>query len=242
MMKHRVLVAFTTLCLASSGLAQESSVQPQSEYGTLPPDAGASTTMAAPTPEPDEKRSIYYKRVKGLLWLEGIAGVSSYDPDRFGSFSGLPAGAVKQRGPEFGGMAGLGLGGLILGAVYRQANYDTFKLMKVGLDIQGVFRYMPFVHPMIRIDVFYARTFDGSPYALLEDASSNGGGFTLSGGVRIPIVRWMSFSATFDWSFIGLRMSGDDSRTGEGLRNGITGQQFGGTFTLTFHFIGVRNE
>ena len=120
MMKHLVLVAFTTLCLASSGLAQESSVQPQSEYGTPTSDAQTSMTMAPPAPEPDEKRSIYYKRVKGLLWLEGIAGVSSYDPDRFGSFSGLPAGAVKQRGPEFGGMAGLGLGGLTFGAVYRQ--------------------------------------------------------------------------------------------------------------------------
>ena len=199
-MKYLVLVAFTTLCFASSALAQESVGQPQSVYGTPTTYPTTPTATPAPAPEPEEKRSIYYKRVKGLLWLEGIAGVSSYDPDRFGSFSGLQVGAPKQRGPEFGGMAGLGLGGLVFGAVYRQANYDTFKLMKIGLDIQGVFRYMPYVHPMIRIDMFYARTFDGSPYLLLDNVSSNGGGFTLGGGIRVPIVRWVSFSATFDWS------------------------------------------
>jgi hypothetical protein len=92
------------------------------------------------------------------------------------------------------------------------------------------------------MDVFYARTFDGSPYGpALTNASSNGGGFTLGGGIRVPIVRWVSFSATFDWSFIGLSMQGDNT-SGVRLKNGITGQQFGGTFTLTFHFIGVRKD
>jgi len=130
---------------------------------------------------------------------------------------------------------------MLAGAAYRQANYDAYKLMKVGLDIQAVFRYMPYVHPMIRIDAFYARTFDGSPYARLDNPSSNGGGFTLGGGIRVPIMRWISFSATFDWSFIGLAMRGD-LLDGTRVKDGITGQQFGGTFTLTFHFIGVRNE
>jgi hypothetical protein len=245
MMKYLVLFAFTTLCLASSGLAQDSAGEPQSTYETPNAYPAAPATTVEPTPEPDEKRNAYYKRVRGLLWLEGIAGVSSYDPDRFGSLDlgdrpGLSS-SPKLRGPEFGGMVGLGLGGLVFGAVYRQANYDAYKLMKVGLDVQGVFRYMPYVHPMIRIDVFYARTFDGSPYAMVDNASSNGGGFTLGGGIRVPIVRWVSFSATFDWSFIGLAMRGD-LRDGTRVKDGITGQQFGGTFTLTFHLIGVRKE
>jgi hypothetical protein len=32
-----------------------------------------------------------------------------------------------------------------------------------------------------------------------------------------------------------------DLLDGTRVKDGITGQQFGGTFKLTFHFIGVRN-
>ena len=51
----------------------------------------------------------------------------------------------------------------------------------------------------------------------------------------------MSFAATFDWSYIGLNMRGDDP-TGERIDQWISGQQLAGTFALTFHFIGVRND
>ena len=241
-MKHLVVVALAALCFTQSAVAQETTEEPATIYEA--PSTYPTTPETTPAHQPEEKHGPYYKRVKGLFWLEGMAGVSSYDPDRFGSLNigeGFPADAPKVRGPEFGGMAGIALGGLVFGATYRQANYDDYKLMKVGLDIQGVLRYMPYVHPMMRLDVFYARTFDGSPYATLTNTSGNGGGFTLGAGLRVPILRWISFSATFDWSFIGLSMRGDlvdETR----VKNGVTGQQFGGTFTLTFHFIGVRKD
>ena len=56
-------------------------------------------------------------------------------------------------------------------------------------------------------------------------------------GLRIPIIRWMSFAATFDWSLIGLWFQGGPSGS-----SGVLGQQLGGTFALTFHFIGVRKN
>ena len=64
--------------------------------------------------------------------------------------------------------------------------------------------------------------------------------FTGGFGVRIPIIRWMSFAASFDWSFVALSMRGD---TASGRQQAwIAGQQLGGTFALTFHFIGVRKN
>lgn len=213
-------------------------------YGTAPADASPAAAPPPPPPEASKRdRSVYYKKVRGFLWLEAIAGVSSFDPDQFGSFN-ISAGSVpnapKVTGPEFGGMAALGLGGFILGASYRQANYDVYKLMKVGVDIQGVFRFIPYVHPMVRLNLFYARTFDGSPYGL-SDPASDGGGFTAGAGIRVPIIRWMSFSATFDWSFIALSERGNLS-DGTRVANTVSGQQLGGTFALTFHFIGVRKK
>ena len=66
--------------------------------------------------------------------------------------------------------------------------------------------------------------------------------FTLGAGVRIPIVRWMSFVASFDWSFVGLSVRGDDPSTGNRFQSWIGGQQLAGTFALTFHFLGVRGD
>lgn len=67
---------------------------------------------------------VYSKRVQGKLWLEGFAGPSRYDPDRFGwgaevpgydPFTGFGTQSVavevegdapKVKGPEFGGAIG----------------------------------------------------------------------------------------------------------------------------------------
>jgi hypothetical protein len=81
--------------------------------------------------------------------------------------------------------------------------------------------------------------FDGNAWGLTN--VSNGGLDTTFGvGLRIPIVRWMSFAANFDWSYIGLSMRGD-APSGS-VNQWISGQQLAGTFALTFHFIGVRKD
>jgi hypothetical protein len=239
-MKHVVLIVGAALLLSSSASAQEEGAVGSVESST----ATETSAPAEPTPAPEEaappeeeKRSVYYKKTQGWLWMEAFAGPSAYDPDQFASIdigTAVPN-APKLNGPEYGFAIGLGLGGFWLGGFYRQANYSVYKLMKVGLDIQGIFRFIPYVHPMVRIDLFYSRTFSGNPYGL-TDANVDGGGFTLGAGLRIPIIRWMSFAATFDWSMIGLaiRTPTDSS--------GVLGQQLGATFALTFHFIGVRKN
>jgi hypothetical protein len=187
--------------------------------------------------ESETKRSPYYRKVRGWLWLEAVAGVSSYDPDQFGKL-GSAQDAPRRRGPEYGFALGTAFGGpFFLGFFYRQANYDAYKLLKTGLDMQGNLRFIPYVHPILRASIGYARTFDGSPYGFENDDSA-GVSFTGGLGVRIPIVRWMSFATTFDWTFVAMVMRGDPGGTTEW----VSGQQFGATFALTFHFIGVRKD
>jgi len=103
--------------------------------------------------------------------------------------------------------------------------------------MQGNLRFIPYVHPIFRASIGFAKIFDGSPYANLPDPDSAGVSFTGGVGVRIPIVRWMSFATTFDWTFVALALRG-----ASGGSSWISGQQFGATFALTFHFIGVRKN
>lgn len=246
-MKYVVFLISGFLMFSATAFAQE-------EAGTAPgstPDAEPAPAEPASQPPKDEKKkSPYYKKVQGWLWLEAFAGPSSFDPDRFGTLGiGGAPNAPKVNGPQFGFAVGTGFGGpFFLGAYYRQASYTKsapagfgYKLMKVGLDMQGNFRFVPYVHPIIRIDIGYARTFDGNPYGL-ANTDVDGFDFTAGVGLRIPIVRWMSFAATFDWSFVGLSVRGDDPNTGNRFRSNVGGQQLAGTFTLTFHFLGVRKN
>jgi len=193
--------------------------------------------------EENEAKSAYSKTVQGKMWVEAFVGPSSYDPDRFGAgnpFFGLvDLDIPKVKGPEFGA----GFGGALadqlvfLGATYRQANYEidagrgSYKLMKVGADVQFVFRFVPYVHPLIRTGVGYARLFGGNLSA--NDAKTNGLYFTLGFGVRVPIVRWVSFVGTFDWSRVTIYPK-------DGAGFSLEGSQLGGTFGLTLHFIGVK--
>ena len=231
-MKYVVIMMSTLLFFGASASAQE---EP------------ASTAESAPTAEPapaaeapkEEKRSPYYKKVKGWLWLEGFAGPSSYDPDQFGKL-GSGENAAKLKGPEYGFAVGTAFGGpFFLGFFYRQANYGDYKLLKTGLDMQGNLRFIPYVHPIFRASIGFARTFDGNPYGLTNDDSA-GVSFTGGLGLRIPIVRWISFATTFDWTFVAMVMRGDAG--GARVSEWISGQQFGATFALTFHFIGVRRD
>ena len=238
-MRYAVLFAAVALALPSFVLAQDAV------------DATAVEQPAVEQPAEEQpaeekkkkKKGPYYKKVQGLLWLEGLVGVTSFDPDKFGGISlsgGIGEDAPKVTGPEWGLAIGVGLGGFYLGGFYRQANYDAYKLGKVGLDIQGILRFIPYVHPMFRADLFYATMFSGSPYASLTNVNTNGGGATLGAGVMIPIVRYLSFTATFDWSWMGFAIGGDPVGGGSRINEGIAGQQLGVTFALTIHLIGVR--
>ena len=128
-MRYVAIVAGALSLLATPGAAQE-------QVGTVA-EPGA-TSAAAPTEagaQEENKRSIYYKKVQGWLWIEGFAGPSAYDPDQFGSLNlpGVPN-APRLKGPEYGFSALLGLGGFGIGAFYRQANYSQYKLMKLGVE------------------------------------------------------------------------------------------------------------
>jgi len=95
------------------------------------------------------------------------------------------------------------------------------------------------VHPMVRIDLFYATT-SGNPFPGVTNTDTSGGGFTLGAGVRIPVIKWISIAITFDWSMIGLGVKGDSSSGS--IKSGVLGQQLGATFALTFHFIQKRKQ
>ena len=232
------------------GLVVATTASAQDKAGAEAPksEAPPETTPYKEAPQ-EEKRSPYYKKVQGWLWFEGFIGPSAYDPDKFGGLSvqGSPN-APRLNGPQFGFAVGTAFGGpFFLGAYYRQANYTdappglAYKLMKVGLDMQGNLRFIPYVHPIFRLDIGYARTFSGNPYGL-SNTDVDGLDFTLGVGIRVPLVRWMSLAATFDWSFVGLSVRGDDPNTGDRFRSWIGGQQLAFTIALTFHFIGVRKN
>lgn len=233
-MKYLVITLSALVFTGATASAQE-------EAAAETPAAEAPTTEAA-APE-EEKRSPYYKKVKGWLWLEGVAGISAYDPDQFGALSltAAPGGAPKERGPQYGFSLGTGFGGgFFLGWYYRQANYGNYKLLKTGVEFQPTIR-IPHVHIMFRVDIGLARMFDGNAWGL-TDVNNGGLDTTFGVGLRIPIVRWISIAANFDWSYIGLSMRGNDPTTSQRLSSWVSGQQLAGTFALTFHFIGVRGD
>ncbi|MEM9727124.1 MAG: hypothetical protein AAF997_00965 [Myxococcota bacterium] len=245
-MKYALVFSIAlALCPAWAAAQEESAV------GTVEPAEPAATDTAtaeeaeAKKDSDEDERGPYYKKVQGLLWLEFLAGPTSFDPTKYGTLSlgGQTIQATKDNGAEWGFAIGVGLGGFHLGAFYRQAQYDGYKLLRVGLDMKGIFRFIPYVHPMIRIDLYYAGIVDGAAFSTtqLTNFDADGGGFTLGAGVMIPIVRWMSFTATFDWSVMGLAVRADQPG-GERVSGGIAGQQLGATFALTFHFIGVRRN
>lgn len=188
-----------------------------------------------------DDRSPYYKKVRGWLWLEGVTGISSYNPDKFGTLFGSVPDAPRSRGPQYGFALGTGFGGgFFLGWYWRQANHDGYKLMRTGVELQPTIR-IPFVHIAFRVDIGLARIRDGNPWGL--DAFDSGGLDTTFGvGLRIPIVRWISFAATVDWSYVGLSVRATDPTSGNREKQWVSGQQLAGTFALTFHFIGVRKN
>jgi hypothetical protein len=243
-MRHAIWLIGGLLVLQSTASAQEEvGTVTDSEEAAAPATASASTPPADQAKE-EKKRGPYYRKVQGWLWLEGFAGPSGYDPDAHGSLS-LGSGTVnapKVKGPEYGFAVGTPFGGgFFLGWFYRRANYDSYGLMKTGVEFQPTIR-IPYVHVMFRVDLGFAKMVDGNPYGL---TNVDNGGIVATGGVgiRIPIVRWISFVGSVDWSYVGISMRGDDPTSGGApVSSWISGRQMTGTFGLTFQFIGVRKN
>ena len=223
-------------------LLHGATVRAQEEGSTVTEPTAEGEPAAQPAEPAAEKRSVYYRKARGWLWIEGLIGVSAYDPDQFGSLSAAAIeNAPRLRGPEYGFAIGTPFGGpFFLGFFYRQASYDQYRLLKTGLDMQGSIM-IPYVHIILRGSIGYAKTFKGNPYGL-QNVDNGGVAFTGGFGVRIPIIRWISFASTFDWTYIALAMRGENPIDGSSVRNWINGQQFGLTLALTFQFIGVRKD
>ena len=235
-MKYVVFLISGLLLHGATALAQE-------EAGAVAEPTADSEPATQPPEKEEKKRSPYYRKARGWLWIEGIAGVSAYDPDSFGSLSiSSIENAPKLTGPEYGFAVGTPFGGpFFLGFFYRQANYGQYKLLKTGLDMQGSIM-IPYVHIILRGSIGYAKTFNGNPYGLAErrqwrlsvhgwlwrensDSSAGSRLRRLSTGPTSPC-----------------RCEGSTRSTAAASRAWINGQQLGATFALTFQFIGVRKD
>jgi hypothetical protein len=193
------------------------------------------------------KKKVYEKRVGGKVWLEATAGPSRFDATRFRSLDIVPDEAraliprVVVSGPEFGAALRFRAGSSTIGARFKRADYEPFDLTQVGLDLGFLIRAVPYVHPSIRLGFNYATTTGGLVIPgfenLLTDVRSHGGSATIGAGLRIPIVKWISIAADFDYSIIGLVFRGTEtiSGTGASVTAGTAGTAIAGTFALTIH-------
>ncbi|KPK16369.1 MAG: hypothetical protein AMJ62_05605 [Myxococcales bacterium SG8_38] len=198
------------------------------------------------TPEDSaEKSRAYEKRVGGLVWLEVTAGPSRFDATRFRTLDIIPSQIqsaiprVVVSGPEVGGALRFRAGSSTIGARFKRADYEPFDLTSVGLDLGFLIRAVPYVHPSIRLAFNYHTTTGGLVIPGFENVVSNvrsqGGGATIGAGLRIPIVKWVSIAADFDYSIIGLVFHGTENLTGGSFTAGTAGTAIAGTFALTFH-------
>jgi len=200
-----------------------------------------------------EKRKPYDKRVGGIVWLEATAGPSRFDVTRFRTLEVIPdefASAIPSvvvSGPELGAALKFRAGSSTIGAQFKRANYDEFDLTSIGLDLGFLVRAVPYVHPAISLGFGYYTTRGGIPipqYAdFLSGVKSHGGGATIGAGLRIPVVRWISIAADFEYSIIGLVFSGNLQEgavpgASGSFTAGTAGTAIAGNFALTFHLGG----
>lgn len=192
-----------------------------------------------------ERSKAYDKKVGGKVWLEATAGPSRFDATRFRTLDIIPAGVQAQipnvvvRGPEFGAALRFRAGSSTIGARFKRADYDPFDLTTVGLDLGFLIRAVPYVHPQIRLGLNYCTTTGGLVIPgfanLVGNVRSHGGGASIGAGLRIPLVKWVSIAADFDYSIIGLVFQGSENITGGNFTAGTAGTAIAGTFALTFH-------
>ena len=197
-----------------------------------------------------EERKVYDKRVGGIVWLEATAGPSRFDATRFRTLDIVPEQFAQLipnivvSGPEFGAALRFRTGSSTIGVRFKRADFEPFDMTSVGLDLGFLVRAVPYVHPAIRVGFNYVMTTGGLVIpqidSLITNVRSRGGGATLGVGIRIPVVRWVSIAADFEYSIIGLVFTGTETVTGSGatITAGTAGTAIAGTFALTFHLGG----
>ncbi len=194
---------------------------------------------------PEEKKKAYNKKVGGKVWLEATAGPSRFNATQFRTLDIVPANVqslipnVVVRGPEFGAALRFRAGSSTIGARFKRADYEPFDLTSIGLDLGFLIRAVPYVHPSIRVGFNYYTTTGGLVIPgfdnLVSNVRSHGGGASIGAGLRIPIVKWLSIAADFDYSIIGLVFQGNETVTGSSFTAGTAGTAIAGTFALTIH-------
>ena len=194
-----------------------------------------------------QDEGVYSKRVGGLVWLEGTAGASRFNVTRFRTLDIIPDAIAAQipsivvSGPEFGAALKFRAGSATMGLHFKKANYDPFDLITAGLDFGFMIRAVPYVHPTIRFGLNYHTT-TGAVLpdlgGLVRDLRTNGAGASIGLGLRIPLVKWVSLSADFDYSIIGLVVRGTEALGGASLSAGTAGSAISGSVALTVHLGG----
>lgn len=241
-------IVVTCLVLAASASAQNVTTLSVDDQGIK--IGGAKSELA----DTEEERRVYNKKVGGIVWLEATAGPSRFDATRFRSLDIVPDAvssaipSVVVSGPELGAALLFRAGSSTIGARFKRADYEPFDLTSIGLDLGFMIRAVPFVHPTIRLGFNYYTTTGGLVVPDLDGLGvsfdgvrSHGGGATIGLGLRIPVVRWISLAAEFDYSIIGLVFNGTAQIPGLGSTSvtaGTAGTAIAGTFALTVHLGG----
>jgi hypothetical protein len=163
---------------------------------------------------------------------------------QFRTFNVLPDGVgtltpkVIVSGAEYGAGIGAQFDLVSVGGRFKYGKFGDFDLLSAGLDVGFLAKSVPYVHPYGRFGIYYSTTRNGSPIPgldnLLTGTRVNGGNVSIGAGIRVPIIKWISISAGFDYSFVGLFISGDEP-TGERFEHGVVGGAIAGTFALTVH-------
>ncbi len=242
-MNRFAFVLGTIVMVASSAGAQTAPMEISAEQsGVSVTGQGAEGAEDAP-----EKRKLYEKKVGGLVWLEATAGPSRFDATRFRSLDIIPSQVqsliptVVVSGPEIGAALRFLAGSSTIGLRFKRADYQPFDMTSVGLDLGFLIRAIPYVHPTIRMGFNYHTTsglvLPGFE-SLVTNVKSHGGGASIGAGLRIPVVRWVSIGAAFDYSIIGLVFRGNETVTGGSFTAGTAGTAIAGSFALTFHLGG----
>ena len=206
------------------------------------------TTEEQPAEEegdPDCLTKVYCKVVKGMLWIEGTVGPAKFNATKFVTinlledFGGDLSPKVIVKGPEYGAAIGAQFKVFSIGARFKYAKFDPFDLLTAGVDFGFLVKRVPFVAPYARFGLYYNTTRGGTVIPLLdqllEDPKTNGGGFSIGAGVRVPVIKWISVAIGFDYTFIGLYVKGYDPINAEDFSNGTIGGEISGTFALTIH-------
>jgi len=235
-MKRFVCILGVALMMASGAAAQ--AMQTTISGG----EDGVQITPPAEQ-EDDKESSVYSKRVGGLVWLEATAGPSRFNVTQFRNLGFIPPEIASQipslvvSGPEFGAALKFLAGSTTIGGHFKKSVYEPFDLITVGLAFGFLIRAVPYVHPTIKLGLNYYTTTGGLAgfETLITNVRTNGGGISTGLGLRIPIVKWISIAADFDYSIIGLAIRGTETIAGGPVTGGTAGTAIAGTFALTVH-------